>query len=386
MRMKENIYSSLKPIEDFQSILDQDFFIEVPQNWWVVVTDVVNSTGAIESGRYKDVNIAGGLSAMALSNYFQTMDLPFLFGGDGITFLIPDELVAAARSILSDTRKKVREFYSLDLRIGMVSVSELKKKSHSVYLSKFKVSQYYYQAIIKGSGVEYAEKLVKKIDSSYLIPETEPITIEADFSGFTCRWKDIPSPNGETISLIIRVNESNDSNFSSGFFMKLERILGKESEYHPLKEESLEIARSVSILSKEAVVRANGSRVGKVFSLLRIYFETWVVKIVVLLKLNFIVSFYNLKNIKQYQIDSSDYRKFDGSLKMVISLDKEKRQKLIEFLDSQEKANKLLYGIHISDRALMTCLMHSGSKREVHFVDAADGGYAMAAKMLKLKY
>ena len=31
----------------------------------------------------------------------------------------------------------------------------------------------------------------------------------------------------------------------------------------------------------------------------------------------------------------------------------------------------------------MTCLMHVGSAREVHFIDGADGGYALAAKMLK---
>jgi hypothetical protein len=33
----------------------------------------------------------------------------------------------------------------------------------------------------------------------------------------------------------------------------------------------------------------------------------------------------------------------------------------------------------------MTCMVHSASSGEVHFVDGADGGYAMAAKMLKAK-
>lgn len=44
-----------------------------------------------------------------------------------------------------------------------------------------------------------------------------------------------------------------------------------------------------------------------------------------------------------------------------------------------------LYGIHESDRALLTCFLHLGSRREVHFVDSADGGYALAGKMLKQK-
>ncbi|MEP0899817.1 DUF3095 family protein [Nodosilinea sp. FACHB-13] len=37
------------------------------------------------------------------------------------------------------------------------------------------------------------------------------------------------------------------------------------------------------------------------------------------------------------------------------------------------------------DRALMTCLVFERSGREVHFVDGADGGYALAAKPLKEK-
>ncbi len=52
-------------------------------------------------------------------------------------------------------------------------------------------------------------------------------------------------------------------------------------------------------------------------------------------------------------------------------------------LEKARIEGRIFYGLHITDRAMITCLMHTGAGHEVHFVDAADGGYAYAAKQLK---
>ena len=90
-----------------------------------------------------------------------------------------------------------------------------------------------------------------------------------------------------------------------------------------------------------------------------------------------------LLDVKKDNILSSDFRKYDGMLRMIISSTIESRKKLKKYLMDLFAAKKIFYGFHVSDSALLTCMLHYDSGNEVHFVDAADGGYALAAKEMK---
>jgi len=52
-------------------------------------------------------------------------------------------------------------------------------------------------------------------------------------------------------------------------------------------------------------------------------------------------------------------------------------------LQQQLKSRQLLYGLHVADRAHMTCLVFDYSGRHLHFIDGADGGLFLAAKAFK---
>jgi hypothetical protein len=86
---------------------------------------------------------------------------------------------------------------------------------------------------------------------------------------------------------------------------------------------------------------------------------------------------------KDTLVTNTDFRKFDDNLRMVISGSVVQGQNLKQYLEKQYRNGILVYGIHISDRALMTCVISDYSLHHVHFVDGSDGGYAMAAKALK---
>jgi hypothetical protein len=95
------------------------------------------------------------------------------------------------------------------------------------------------------------------------------------------------------------------------------------------------------------------------------------------------VSGKEIRDVRNHNVAASDFRKVDGGLKMVLSVRSDQRLALRERLEARRQRGELFYGIHVSDRALMTCLIDTGGNGEVHFIDAADGGYALAARELK---
>ncbi|MEL6333857.1 MAG: DUF3095 family protein, partial [Cyanobacteria bacterium J06626_26] len=80
---------------------------------------------------------------------------------------------------------------------------------------------------------------------------------------------------------------------------------------------------------------------------------------------------------------ASDYQKIDDALRMVISGTSSQTNKLETFLEQQRQDGTLIYGMHVSDRALMTCMFMGRRDHHIHFIDGADGGYALAARNLK---
>jgi len=385
MPPSSDFYQNLPLLTSFTEALKRENHHPVPADWFIALTDVVNSTEAIEKGDYKAVNTAGGLATIAISNVNKSMDFPFVFGGDGVSCLIPAHIANEVADVLFDTKHKVKEFFGLDLRVGLIPVKDLYQKGFQLELAKLKVSDYYEQAIIDGDGWSYAEDILKTNaqENDYLITRKKNENLEANFEGFTCRWQDIPSNQGETIATIIQLRGADVEKHLTELSKKIDHIFGKEEDFHPLSAVNLQVANSEKELGVEAKVFSQGSGLKYFLKLRWIKFESMLTKLALRFNLNVKVNWYNLSRLKEYQIAASDYKKYDGSLKMVLSSTSEQRRKWENYLEKAYQNGWLYYGIHIADRAVMTCLLHAGSKREVHFIDAADGGYTLAAKKMR---
>src|SRR5919202_6626769 len=64
----ELFYAGLRVVDNFIGIADSKNFKSVPRDWYILITDIVGSTKAIEAGRYKDVNLLGACSIVAVLN------------------------------------------------------------------------------------------------------------------------------------------------------------------------------------------------------------------------------------------------------------------------------------------------------------------------------
>jgi hypothetical protein len=82
-------------------------------------------------------------------------------------------------------------------------------------------------------------------------------------------------------------------------------------------------------------------------------------------------------------VENTDFRKFDGMLRMVMDGSEAQYRDLHDYLEGQHRERRLVYGMHKSSEALLTCIVFSYNGNHVHFVDGSDGGYAMAARGLK---
>jgi len=382
----ENFYSELRLLDNFIDITDLRNFVDVPDDWYIIVTDIRGSTKAIEAGKYKEVNLLGACSIAAVLNVAGKIEIPFVFGGDGASLLMGPSLLPAAQKALLATQQMAKTEFDMDLRVGAVPVKVVAAANSPVKIAKFKVSENYSQAIFSGGGLTRATELIKDpVAGNIYKIKNNGISATADFSGLECRWQDIPSKYGEIVTLLVMVRADFGQQshlFYRNILEKIEEIYGQEDCLNPIAIQNLKLTLNSRKLIKETQVRAsNASWLYRQLYLSKIQLETALGSLL----MNFKVKTEELDwgVYKAQTIAATDYRKFDDMLRMVISGDRSQREKLTGYLEKNYREGKIVYGLHVADRALMTCLVFERNGHQVHFIDGADGGYALAAKQMK---
>jgi Protein of unknown function (DUF3095) len=375
-------FEGLPELTRFAEVVLPESYSDVPEDWLVIVTDVRGSTQAIEQGRYRDVNALGAASIIALRNALPHLEVPFVFGGDGATLLVPAAEREACNVALRGLEKMAREAFSLELRCGVVSVGELRAAGKRVACARLRVSEHAVLAMFMGDGFVEAEQRIKRdTGGSTRVPSEGPA--ELDLSGFECRWHPIASKRGQMLSLLVvaRGEESEKSRTYREVLGLLERLLGNESG-HPVDRRSLSLRGPLGDFSVEARARsgdAKGARYDAAFTLARK--KAAIGKALILFGMN--AGGFDSRKYPLELIQNCDFRKFDEALRMVLDVTPEQGQAIEAALERAHVEGTLAYGVHRSKAALMTCFVRSFNGDHVHFIDGADGGYALAAKQLK---
>jgi len=381
-----NFYHDLPALQSFTEAIETDRHVQVPGDWWIVVADVTGSTQAIESGAYKKVNTVGAACIAAVVNVDRSVDIPFVFGGDGATFAVPDTSRERVIPALREAQRLSRHNFDLMLRVGMVRVSTLVSNGLTVRLAKIRLSPNVTQPTFSGHGWEEAERMVKDpLAEGVLRVQEHEGPCEGSFEGFECRWQGVPSFNDHKLALLVAA-VSDDARVSLDTYRKLfDRIAktyGDISSYHPLRAERMRLSFSPGELGHEWRVRSSRlSLMGRVNYYARM----------VLLNLAGVYLFARRKDTSTVRwsryiadmVENSDFRKFDGMLRMVMDGSEAQYEELRSYLEAQHREGRLVYGMHKSREALVTCIVFSYNGNHVHFVDGSDGGYAMAARGLK---
>lgn len=379
-------YASLPLLTEFSDAGRQESFVPLPGDWHVVMCDVRNSTAAVEAGHYKNVNTLGAAVITAMLNAAGGTEIPFIFEGDGAMLCVPPELLNDARAALLQTQALARKSFELELRIATMPVARIREAGFNILVARYRVSDNYVQAMFAGGGMAYADRCMKDPATAPLC-RVEPGSIEpgGNFEGLECRWQDIPSRHGETVSVMVTVlvDDAEEANrIYRELIATVREIYGADDTCHPVWPPNLAFSFNGRQLGNEVGVRAmERSAWGKWLYLMKM--RGTVLLGWFLITFGIRTSATDWGRYKTVLARNSDVKKFNDCFRQVLAGNTAQREALTAWLDQRFARRELVYGVHVANRAQMTCLVFDHSGRHLHFIDGADGGLSMAAKALK---
>jgi hypothetical protein len=367
----------LSPFTDFAAAFDVDRYRPVPNDWLVAVSDVVDSTAAIANGRYKDVNMAGAATIACVLNACGRDDLPFAFGGDGGVVFVPPEFAPACRSALSAVKRLCGEVMGLRLRAAAIPVAELRKRGREVLVAAHDLGSGRMLAMLAGGGADTAEKLCKSAEgAAFAVTEAKG---ECDLSGLSCRWQPLRAERGVIMTLVVQARDQASvlPAIYRAIYARIGAIIG--ADYSPVKKSALAMRWPPRGLALEAALQG---RQGRFKRKRRIMLEAAVSR--ASLASGKALGGFDARGYRDSLPRHSDYRKYADSLRMVIDCTSEQADAICALLKTEWQIGGVDFGTHRASAALMTCFVRNTLETgHVHFIDGAEGGYALAALDLK---
>lgn len=379
-----NFYADLPRSANFDELAASESFTSLPDDWFVGVADIVDSTGHIASGFYKTVNTIGAAVISAQMNAVAdeaepgTGEFPFVFGGDGASFAMAGEFREQAEAALAQVRRWAMDEFKFELRAAIVTVSDIRAAGHDVQVARYKISDELDYAMFAGGGVRYAENAMK--DGVFDVP-IAPEGELPNLMGLSCRWTPMVARDGVILSLVVEAAPGADPVALRDSMRRIIDITeGLDRNGHPVPEEGPGFQWVPEGLELEARATHGIAPLWK--RKMQLWFETLIA--LMFFKTGWSIGGFSATHYTQTTGRNADFRKLEDGLKMTIACSEAAKRELEAELIAGESAGLVRYGTATQDSAVMTCIVPSVMRDDhVHFVDGAAGGYALAASRMK---
>lgn len=371
-------FAPARNFDHFEQVTDPAVYAPLPDDYVLGLTDVVGSTKAIETGRYKAVNMAGAAAIGAIRNALPGEDLAFVFGGDGCSVAVPGAHAQTLRTALARTARWVESELGLSLRVALVPVAAVRAAGHDVRVAWFQASEHAHYAMFSGGGLAFAEAEMKA--GHFAIAAAAPGDTP-DLTGLSCRWSPSASRNGVILSLVMRPAANASEGAFAGAVRDILALCGDlERAGHPIPEEGPQAAWPPPGIDHEA--RALHGAGSLALTRLKLYLHTLLAWAIFRLKKR--IGGFDPQAYRKVTARNTDFRKFDDGLRMTLDCSAAVASRLEARLEQLKLDGIVDFGVFRQQEAILTCIVRSPLDNDhLHFVDGASGGYAAAAKMLK---
>ena len=373
-------FAKLPLIQTAQGTFDAAKYLPAPDDWELIVTDVVGSTAAIASGRHKTVNFVAAMAIAALKNLCAPATIPFLFGGDGAVIMVPPQHALAARRELARVRGAAAREFGLQLRVGAASVAMLRQHGSDVRVGRYEPSPGNSFGVFLGGGVGLLETAVRgrgaaELIAAAAIPESLDDAVPTDLSGLSCRWDELRSQRGKMLTLIVSGAPDPHEIYST-----VMQLAGQEGDPRPVRLDTLGTRWPPKGFMLEARARRRGGSLA--LMVLQVLFDTFLAWFVFVRGRP--IPGFDPNRYRDQITTNTDFCKHDETLCFVIDSPQGAIDPIRSYVEGCAAAQAFRCGMDVSDTALMTCLVTSSTNSlHVHFVDGGGGGYTNAAKKMK---
>lgn len=372
-----NFYQAVAPMTTTAAVFEPERYVRAPDDWLVALGDIEGSTAAVEAGRHSAVNYVAASLVTALTNLCGP--IPFQFGGDGAVALVPPELAAQARRELARNRGFAARDCGLRLRVGLVSVAQLTARGADLLVGRYEPTPGNAQAQFLGSAIALLERAIKERGDPALarlaaVGEAEDDGELPDLTGLSCRWDPIRPRRGKMLSLVIQGAPH------GAMHATLLRLAGLDS-LRVAELASLDVHWPPRNLWLEA--RARRGRAPLLLSAARVLAESLASTLLFRWKLR-LGRFDPERYRREMLANLFDFSRSGETFSLVFDCPEERIAVIRRTLEAEAADGALRFGMHVSDYAVVTCLVNSASEGlHVHFADGGDGGYTRAASELK---
>jgi Protein of unknown function (DUF3095) len=354
----DRFFADLPKVMKEAAALDAAIYEPAPDDWYLIATDVRNSTGAVASGQHKTVNFVAASSIAAIKNACAPTPVPFLFGGDGATIMVPSGFGDEARRILARLRGLIKRQFELDLVVGCLRVADIRAAGHDVRVGRYEPTEGNHFGVFIGGGVSLLEKSIKGRGDANLqhlsdVPLALDDGVDVDLSGLSCRWDQLESANGRMLSVIVL---GDDATLQQAY-ADVMRLAAPGADPRPVSQETLRLRWPPPGYALEA--RARHRRGPLWMAKAYVLAETLVAQVII--NGGWTVGQFDAKRYRSEIVSNTDFCRYDDGLFFVIDCATAAIPAIASYLAAKKDSGALRFGIHASE----------------------SGGYTRAAELLK---